>query len=361
MLEMIDKKLARESKLLFLIFSVFLLSLYSTTILAAADKSAESGYTNAIGNVPNPGTDLWREIVQSTPRVVLRPPTQPPYKTTSRVNKPDSTILVSIFGEQWRQIRMDKVIPIAGIALLGMLGLLALFYLIRGKILIRAGISPKLIKRYTGYERFVHWSMAICFILLALTGMVLLFGRNYLIPLIGKQANADLAMLAKTVHDYIGPVFIFFLVLMFLKFVIRNIYARGDLTWLLRGGGIIGKKHVPSGFFNMGEKSLFWILVIVGGIISATGVVLDFPNLNLMREVMVASHLLHSISGMLMFTIVLGHIYIGSIGMEGAFDAMKTGYCDLNWAKEHHENWAEDCEREQKIMDRSEVRAATGK
>jgi len=306
---------------------------YTGSVFAATDKSTQSGYNSAIGNVPNPGTDLWRDIVQNTPREVLQKPTKSESQVSSQVKNQDSTILISIFGEQWRQIRMNKIIPISGIVILGMLGFLVLFYVLRGKIKIRAGASSKKIKRYTAYERFVHWSMATCFLLLAFTGMVLLFGRNYLIPLIGKEANSDLAMAAKTIHDYIGPVFIFFLVLMFLKFVIRNIYARGDMTWLLRGGGIIGKKHVPSGFFNMGEKSLFWLLIIIGGVISGTGIILDFPNLNMIREVMEGSHLLHSISAMVMFTILLGHIYIGSVGMEGAFDAMKTGNCDLNWAR----------------------------
>jgi len=352
-----DKKMVKMRTFWVILVGLLIFSLYTSTALATAEKMAESGFVAAIGNVPNPGTDLWRDIVQNNPSKVFRPPVELPYKSTSQVKKLDSTILVSVFGEQWRQLRMGKIIPIAGIALTVVIGLLALFYLIRGKIMIRAGASNKKIKRYTGYERFIHWSMATCFVLLALTGMVLLFGRNYLIPLIGKEANANLALAAKTMHDFIGPLFIVFLVLMFLKFVIRNIYARGDLTWLLLGGGIIGKKHVPSGFFNMGEKSMFWILIFVGGIISATGIILDFPNLNLMRELMLVSHLIHSISGMLLFTIILGHIYIGSIGMEGAFKAMQSGYCDLNWAKEHHENWAEDCEREQKIIDSTELQA----
>ncbi len=324
------------------------LSAQSSHAIGVTEQSKQSAYTNSKGNVPNPGTDLWRDIVQNEPRNLI-PPYNQGDKNSSQVKSVDSTILVNIFGQQWRQIRMDKIIPISAIVIVSILGLLALFYLIRGKIKIRAGASTKTIKRYSAYERFVHWSMATCFIILAFTGMVLLFGRNYLIPLIGKQANSDLAMVAKTIHDYIGPVFIFFLLLMFLKFVIRNIYARGDMTWLLRGGGIIGNKHVPSGFFNMGEKTLFWLLIIIGTVISSTGIILDFPNLNLIRETMQASHLLHSISGMVMFSIILGHIYIGSIGMEGAFDAMKTGQCDLNWAKEHHQNWAEDCEREKNI------------
>jgi formate dehydrogenase subunit gamma len=43
----------------------------------------------------------------------------------------------------------------------------------------------------------------------------------------------------------------------------------------------------------------------------------------------------------LMTAAMLGHIYIGSLGMEGAFDAMGSGDVDLNWAREHHSLWVE--------------------
>jgi formate dehydrogenase subunit gamma len=321
---------------------MLLISFLSSKVVAENVRSSQTGNVSSISNNPNPGTDLWRGIVQTTPRNL----------TTSMSEDADSNILISVFGEQWRQIRMTKIIPISAIVLLVFISILLIFYLIRGKIKIRAGFSTKKLKRYTGFERFIHWSMASCFLLASFSGLLLLFGRDYLIPLIGKEFNSHLLSLAKLLHNYIGPVFIFFLVLMFVKFLFRNIYAKGDLTWLLRGGGIIGGKHVPSGFFNMGEKSLYWMLIIIGGLISVTGLVLNFPIFDPIRELSQVSHILHSISGLIMFSSILGHIYIGTLGMEGAIDGMKTGYCDLNWAKEHHQNWAEDCEKNNKVIEK---------
>lgn len=255
---------------------------------------------------------------------------------------------------------MQKLLPYGGGVLVGATLLILLFYLIRGKVRIEGGVSDSKLFRYTTYERMIHWFNAIVFLFLAITGLVLLFGRSLLLPFMGPELFSLLASAAKEGHSLFGPLFGLAIILMFGRFVRRNIYERGDLTWLLRGGGIIGKKHVPSNFFNMGEKSMFWLLILAGGLITASGLVLVFPVFGQGRELMALSHVAHGITTLLLLTVVLGHIYISTIGMEGALEGMKSGYCDLNWAREHHDWWAQRCEKQGKVLPSEEVARSLG-
>jgi formate dehydrogenase subunit gamma len=284
--------------------------------------------------VLNPATELWRDVRQR----------DMPTSGTSQVKGVDSGVLINVNGDKWGKFRMQQLIPIGGYLLLGIGIGLTFFYLIRGKVKIVAGPSDRKLPRYTSYERFIHWFMASIFLFLAITGLIILFGRPLLIPIFGKEIFSFIASASKEGHDIVGPLFMVALILVFIKFVRRNIYQKGDLSWLLRGGGIIGKKHVPSNFFNMGEKSMFWMLVIVGSVIVISGLVLLFPIFGQSREWMGLAHVGHTIGAVLMIAVIIGHIYIGSIGMEGAIEGMKTGYCDLNWAKEHHDLWARKAE-----------------
>lgn len=285
--------------------------------------------------VLNPAADLWRDIRQRDMATT----------GTTQVRGVDSGVLINANGDKWRKFRMDQLIPIGGYLLLGMGLFLILFYLIRGKVRIAGGASDRKLPRYTSYERLIHWFIASIFIFLALTGLIILFGRPLLIPVFGKELFSVIASASKEGHNLMGPLFLVALILVFIKFVRRNIYQKGDMSWLLRGGGIIGKKHVPSNFFNMGEKSMFWMLIIVGSVIVASGLVLIFPIFGQGREWMELAHVGHAIGAILMITVIMGHIYIGTIGMEGAIEGMSTGYCDLNWAKEHHDYWASQMEK----------------
>lgn len=280
--------------------------------------------------VINPAAELWRDVRQR----------EAPVSGTTQVKGVDSGVLINANGDRWRQFRMQQLIPIGGYLLGGVLVFLALFYLIRGKVPIKGGHSDRKLPRYTSYERTIHWFIAGIFLFLALSGLILLFGRPLLIPLIGKPAFSVLASASKEGHNLMGPLFLLALVLIFIRFLGRNIYQKGDLTWLLRGGGIVGKKHVPSNFFNMGEKTLFWLLVFVGGAITVSGLVLVLPIFGQGREIMELAHVGHAIGAIFMIAVIIGHIYIGTIGMQGAIEGMQTGYCDLNWAKEHHDYWA---------------------
>jgi formate dehydrogenase subunit gamma len=303
-----------------------------TSLLNAQEPPAQR---SSITKLMNPASELWRDVRQRDVSASGK----------TQVKGVESGVLINANGDRWRQFRVYQLIPIGGYVLAGVLLLLAVFYVVRGRVPIEGGMSERKLPRYTSYERTIHWFIAGIFIFLALSGLIVLFGRPLLIPLIGKQAFSVLASASKEGHNLMGPLFLLALVLIFLRFVRRNIYQKGDLTWLLRGGGVIGKKHVPSNFFNMGEKTMFWLLVFVGGTIAASGLVLLSPVFGQGRELMELAHVGHAIGAVLMIAVILGHIYIGTIGMEGAIEGMKTGYCDLNWAKEHHDLWASQAEK----------------
>ncbi len=307
-----------------------------------ADTGAESSEGIA---VPNPAADLWRAVRQRDQAVT----------GISQVEGVDSAVLINPYGDQWRRFRMELLLPVGGYLMLGAFALTLVVYFTRGKVRIEGGVSAKKLFRYEVYERMIHWFMAIIFLFLAITGLILLFGRTLLLPWMGQELFSFLASASKEGHNLFGPLFLLALILVFVRFVRRNIYEKGDLTWLLRGGGIFGKQHVPSNFFNMGEKCIFWMLIIVGGGIAATGLVLLFPVFGQGREWMELSHIAHSIGAIAMITVIIGHIYIGSIGMEGAIEGMKSGYCDLNWAREHHDWWARQCEEKGEVLSLDEV------
>jgi formate dehydrogenase subunit gamma len=300
--------------------------------------------------IPNPASDLWREVRQRDAAMT----------GSTQALGVDGGILINPNGEKWRQFRMQQLLPYGGYALGAVVLILLLFYTLRGRVPIKEGVSDKKLFRYNIYERMIHWFMAFIFLFQAFTGLILLFGRSFLLPLMGPELFSLLASASKEGHNLFGPLFALALVLIFFRFVGRNIYQKGDLTWLLRGGGVIGRKHVPSNFFNMGEKTLFWLLVFVGGAIAASGLILLFPIFGQGREVMELSHVAHGIGALLMIGVIIGHIYIGTIGMEGAIEGMKSGYCDLNWAREHHDWWAQKCEQRGEALANDQMISAQG-
>ncbi len=329
---------------------ILLLVLISLLLLYSPVAVADEGKTVSPIQIRNPAADLWREVRQREMEGV----------GSSQVSGVQSGVLINPYGDHWRQFRMQQLLPVGGYLLVGVIGLVIIFHLLHGRVRIKAGVSDRRLLRYSTYERMIHWFMAFIFLFLAFTGVVLLFGRSLLLPWMGADLFSLLASASKEGHNLMGPLFLLALLLVFIKFVRRNIYERGDLSWLLRGGGIIGKKPVPSNFFNMGEKSLFWMLIIVGSIIGASGLVLVFPIFGQGREIMELSHVAHGIGAIAMLAVVIGHIYIGTIGMEGAIEGMRDGYCDLNWALEHHDRWAKKCEGKGDVLDAEEVAAQRG-
>jgi formate dehydrogenase subunit gamma len=260
-----------------------------------------------------------------------------------RVSIPDqkSGTLIQPGGRDWRQFHEVTLRWIGAIAILGMLVLLVVFYLVRGQVKLESGFSGRRIVRFNAFERFVHWMTATCFIVLALSGLNITFGKVLLLPLIGESAFAGWSQWAKYAHNYLSFPFTIGVLVIFLMWIGGNIPNKVDVEWLKRGGGIVGHDHPPAYRFNAGQKGIYWAQVLGGGLIAVTGYLLMFPFYATDIQGMQLAQTLHGIAALLFVAIMLAHIYIGTIGMEGAFDAMGEGTVDVNWAKEHHSLWVE--------------------
>lgn len=287
-----------------------------------------------------------------------------------------ATVLVQDGGMSWLAFRAGPLRQYGGWLLLGTVALLVVFYLLRGKIRIAGDRTGRTVTRFKAIERFGHWLLAGSFILLGLTGLITLFGRVLISPYLGKEVNATLLELGKWVHNNVAWAFIAGLVIIFVMWVAHNLPSRTDLVWIAQAGGIIGSKHPPAKKFNAGQKVIFWSVVLFGSSIALTGVSLLFPyelplfgksfaianDIGLSgllglgelpatlapQEEMQLAQLWHAILAFVLMAIVIAHIYIGSVGMEGAYDAMGSGEVDEAWAKQHHSLWLEDIQQGEK-------------
>nr|CAA6828629.1 MAG: Formate dehydrogenase -O, gamma subunit (EC [uncultured Thiotrichaceae bacterium] len=272
----------------------------------------------------------------------------------TQVKGVDSNVLINRGGDEWRLYRMEELIPMAAKVLGAVAIAILVFRLIRGKIPIKSGRSSNKIKRFSTFQRWVHWITAILFVGLSITGIALMFGRHIVMPLFGPEAGGTVMVLMKRIHDISGPMFAIALIVLTLTFIKGNFAHISDLKWVFKGGGLFGG-HAPAGRYNAGEKGWYWIAVILGGAVVVSGLILNFPNFELTREMgfalfnleqsretMSFYHWVHSIATVVIMAAAMGHIYMGTIAMEGAFEAMQTGYCDENWAKEHHDLWHEE-------------------
>jgi formate dehydrogenase subunit gamma len=264
-------------------------------------------------------------------------------KIQGRGTIPDtkSYVIQQPAGRDWRQFHEVTLRWIGGIAILGMLVILVAFYLIRGMVRIESGRSGRTLVRFNGFERFVHWMTAACFIILGLTGLNITFGKELLLPYIGPEAFTDWSQWAKYAHNYVSFPFTIGVVLIFLVWIAWNFPTAADIRWLRAGGGIVGNEHPPASRFNAGQKIIYWVVVLVGATMAISGYLLMFPFYATDISQMQTAQIVHGIAGVLFVAIMLAHIYIGTIGMEGAFEAMGTGDVDVNWAREHHSLWLE--------------------
>jgi len=266
-------------------------------------------------------------------------------KITGRISIPDqmAASLIQPAGRDWRDFHRSKLPVIGGIAIIGMFVGLAIFLMVRGRIRIHDGFAGTKILRFASFERFTHWLTASCFVVLALSGLNISFGRILILPLFGAEAFSTLSAYAKFAHNYLAFPFMLGLVIMFVIWVRDNIPGKLDLEWLKQGGGLLAKgRHPPAKRFNAGQKGIFWIVIIGGSLMSLSGWFMLFPYLPANVTALQLWTVIHAVIAMLFIAAMLAHIYIGSIGMEGAFDAMAAGEVDLNWAKEHHSLWVEE-------------------
>lgn len=261
-----------------------------------------------------------------------------------RISIPDERagVLEQPAGREWREFRNVTLRWIGGVAILGMIALIMIFYLSRGMVRLENGRSGRNIVRFSSFERFVHWMTATCFIILAISGLNITFGRPLLLPLMGFEAFSEWSQWAKYAHNYLSFPFTIGVVLIFLMWIGGNIPNKVDLDWAKRGGGLFGHDHPPAYRFNAGQKAIYWIVVGGGGVVAVTGYQLMFPFYLTGIEGMQLAQIVHSIVAVLFVAAMLAHIYIGTIGMEGAFEAMGSGTVDVNFAKEHHSLWLEE-------------------
>ena len=263
-----------------------------------------------------------------------------------RISIPDRKlgVLEQPAGRDWRQFSQVTLRWIGGIAILGaLLGLVA-FYLWRGMVKLQSGRSGRTITRFNAFERFVHWMTAVCFIILAISGLNVTFGKALLLPLMSPEAFTGWSQWAKYAHNYLSFPFTIGVVLIFLMWLGGNIPNRDDVVWVREGmGGILDpNKHPPAHRFNAGQKAIYWIVVLGGTAVAITGYLLMFPFYGTTIVGMQWAQIIHGVVAVLFIAAMLAHIYIGTIGMEGAFEAMGTGEVDLNWAEEHHKLWVDE-------------------
>jgi formate dehydrogenase subunit gamma len=312
------------------------------------DASEDPGYaeqSNAERAKVQPGNNapMWREVGSGVTGYSSLPTPEAGNLIQSFVKYPGSRVTNA--GEAWRQVRNQWIIPYGGSLLVIVAGAIALFYKRKGAIHLYGAPTGRMIERFSAFERSAHWANAIAFSILAVSGLMMAFGKFFLHPVIGGTLYGWLSYLLKNMHNFAGPLFAVSLLVVIVTFVRDNLPAKGDLNWLLKGGGLLSGHEVKSGRFNAGEKVVFWGGVFVLGlIVVASGLVMDklIPGLVYERSTMQITHMVHAVATILMMVMFLGHIYLGTIGMDGAYDAMKTGYVDETWAKEHHELWYDD-------------------
>lgn len=252
-------------------------------------------------------------------------------------------VLVQSGGETWRQIRNGPVTFYGGWLVVIVMLILAAIYFAKGPIKLHDKASGRKIERFTLAERWAHWVMGISFVVLGITGLIILFGKFVLLPVIGYTLFAWLSALSKNLHNFVAPLFAVSLLIFIIMFIKDNLPKSYDFSWFAKAPGFFAGKHIPSGRFNGGEKAWFWGGVVVLCLaLVGSGAVLLFPNFDQLRSTMQQMSVIHMVAGVLVIAASLGHIYLGTIGVEGAYQAMRSGYVDEVWAKEHHEYWYND-------------------
>jgi formate dehydrogenase subunit gamma len=296
----------------------------AASVPAIAQKLGPDGAPNPTASVVDQGT-----LLKQVPRI------------EGRIDIPDrkAAVLIQPMGRTWDYFHEVLLHWGAAIVILGTILVLGAAYLMMGRLRIAAGRSGQKILRFKAFERFSHWLTAVSFVILALTGLNITFGKLLLLPVVGPDTFSDISVLAKYAHNFASFAFMAGLVLIIVIFFKDNLPAKVDLDWVKQGGGFIKGKHAPAGKFNPGEKLVYWLSLAAGVGVSLSGILLLFPFYGTDIPDMQIAQGLHAVVAVLFIALILGHIYIGTLGMEGAFEAMGTGEVDLNWAKEHHDLW----------------------
>ncbi|GAA4885391.1 formate dehydrogenase subunit gamma [Ferrimonas pelagia] len=283
----------------------------------------------------NPSDVLWQAIQQGEVG-----------RTTSSIGHHGQ--LINTPDERFLPLRSDWLAPAFALSLFGMIGVFILFILVNGASKLHDGFSGKMVFRWSKADVAIHWLGAIPCLLLILTGLVLLTGRLIVEPLLGQQALASFGAFAKPVHDYMAIPFMLGWLIMSIKWAKNQIPAKYDIDWFMVVGGYINfgpfkGKHPDAGFANAGEKLWFWAFVIFGAVISVSGVILLFPEyVEPSRNLSLLALILHAAAAIIVTAFSVVHIFMATVLSEGGMDCMVSGYCDENWAKQHHNVWYDE-------------------
>jgi formate dehydrogenase subunit gamma len=314
--------------------------------VAPAEPKPDEGNAQRAKSQPGNNAPFWRAVRESghNAGVTNLPGAEQGVLIQPFVQYPGSRFTNA--GEAWRQVRNQWIIPYGGSLLLIVALGIALFYWRKGPLGGEHADTGRVVERFTPFERAAHWTNAIAFVVLAISGVVMAFGKFFLLPVLGGTLFGGLTYLLKNAHNFAGPLFAVSLVIVFVTFVKDNLPSKVDLVWLAKGGGLLfGHEQLPSGRFNAAEKIIFWAGVFaLGVVVVASGLVLDklVPGLEYLRGDMQIAHLVHACAALLMLAMFMGHIYLGTVGTKGAYQGMRTGWVDESWAREHHGLWLDD-------------------
>jgi formate dehydrogenase subunit gamma len=298
----------------------------------AQSKEAQTNESQAQRQQVQPGNNAptWREVRAGK-------------EEYTAVKGRETGVLIQTEGQTWRKLRNGPITFYGGWLVVLMLIAIGVFYKVRGPMGLHSPPSGKMIERFSSFERIAHWTVAISFCILAASGLVMLFGKHVLLPLIGHTLFGWIATLGKNLHNFVGPVFMFSILVFITTFIRDNFPRAYDLTWLVKGGGVLNGEVVPAGRFNAGEKIWFWGGVIgLGAVSSASGLVLDFPNFDQPRSLMMLANIVHVVAALWYIMWASTHIYLGTVGTTGAYEGMRNGYVDETWAREHAQYWYDD-------------------
>jgi formate dehydrogenase subunit gamma len=256
----------------------------------------------------------------------------------------ETGVLIQSGGDTWRRVRNGPVTFYGGLLVVLIAAAILAFYSIFGAVKLHEKPTGRLMQRFTRLDQIVHWSVAISFCILGLGGLIMLFGKHVLLPIIGYTLFAWLTALSKNLHNFVAPIFIVSVAAMIVLFLRHNLPKAYDIKFLTNAFAVMAKgKHVPSGKFNGGEKVWFWGgVVVLSIVVTWSGLILLFPNFDQTRAMMQEAWIWHACAALLYISIAFGHIYLGTIGLEGSYQAMRSGYVDETWAKEHHQYWYEE-------------------
>ena len=312
----------------FLAVAVSLLSVSAWAQPSNAEQQQKRSVEQPYNNAP-----MWREVRKEASQ-----------ENYTSIKGRETNVLVQSAGNTWRQIRNGPVTFYGGwlVVIVGLI--IAALYFGRGPIKLHDKPTGRMVQRFTSMEQVVHWCTAISFVVLGLSGLIMLFGKHLLLPVIGYTLFAWLTALAKNLHNFVGPFFIASVVVMIFMWLRDNLPRAYDFQWFTRAYGFFVRgEHIPSGRFNAGEKGWFWICVVaLSVVVSYTGVILLFPNFDQTRAVMQEAWIWHATAALIYTAISLGHIYMGTIGVEGSYQCMRTGAVDETWAREHLQLWYDE-------------------